>query len=48
LNRSSGTPLSRCASTLVSKKTLCLRNSSAITFRGSAEIKAIRASGSAW
>jgi hypothetical protein len=31
---------------MVSKKTLCLRNSSARAFRNSAEIKAIRAAGS--
>ena len=48
LNRSRGTPLSRCASTLVSKKTLCLRNSSASGLCGSAEIKAICAAGAAW
>ena len=48
LNRSKGTPLSMCASTLVSKKTLCLRNSSANGLCGSAEINAIRATGAAW
>jgi len=46
LNRSKGTPLSRCVSTLVSKKTLCFRNSFASGLCGSADITAIRAAGS--
>jgi hypothetical protein len=43
-----GTPLSRWASTLVSKKTLCLSYSSARGLSGFAEIKAIRAAGTVW